>query len=68
VAGILASPYAFIHYLAGTLVAVEPVLRTRPRWLTPFPWLLVVFPLIPVWLMGLAAVLWRSPEPSSSDP
>jgi hypothetical protein len=63
VAGILAGPYAFIHYLSGTLVAVEPVLRTRPRWLTPFPWLLVAFPLIPVWLAGLAAVIWRSPEP-----
>ena len=67
VAGILAGPYAFIHYLAGTLVAVEPVLRTRPRWLTPFPWLLVIFPLIPVWLMGLAAVIRASPEPPDEE-
>jgi Glycosyltransferase family 87 len=63
IAGILAGPYTFIHYLSGTLVAVEPVLRTRPRWLVPFPWLLIVFPLIPVWLTGLAGVVWRSPEP-----
>jgi hypothetical protein len=62
-AGILAGPYTFIHYLSGTVVAVEPVLRTRPRWLAPFPWLLVVFPLIPVWLTGLAAVVRASPPP-----
>jgi hypothetical protein len=30
-AGIVAGPYSFIHYLAGTLVAAEPVLRSRPR-------------------------------------
>lgn len=66
-AGILAGPYTFIHYLSGSLVAVEPVLRTKPRWLAPFPWLLVVFPLIPVWLTGLAGVLWRSPEPDAAD-
>ena len=29
-AGILAGPYTFIHYLSGSLVAVEPVLRTPP--------------------------------------
>jgi hypothetical protein len=62
-AGILAGPYTFIHYLSGTLVAVEPVLRTRPRWLAPFSWLLIFFPLIPVWLTGLAAVVRSSPPP-----
>jgi len=62
-AGILAGPYTFIHYLSGTLIAAEPVLRTKPRWLAPFPWLLVVFPLIPVWLTGLAAVVRQSPAP-----
>ena len=61
IAGIAAGPYTFIHYLAGTLVAVEPVLRTRPRWLTPFPWLLVAFPLIPVWLALLGWVVRSSP-------
>jgi hypothetical protein len=66
--GIIAGPYTFIHYLSGTLVAVEPVLRTRPRWLSPFPWLLIVFPLIPVWLTGLAGVVWRSPEPGAAEP
>jgi Glycosyltransferase family 87 len=64
VAGILAGPYTFIHYLSGTVVAVEPVLRTRPRWLAPFAWLLVVFPLIPVWLTALAGVVARAPEPT----
>jgi len=63
ISGILMSPYAFIHYLSGTLVAAEPTLRTRPRWLAPFPWLLIVFPLIPVWLTGLAAVVRASPLP-----
>jgi Glycosyltransferase family 87 len=66
VAGIVAGPYTFIHYLAGTIVAAEPVLRTRPRWLAPFPWLLVVFPLIPIWLVGLAGVIRSSPEPPSA--
>jgi Glycosyltransferase family 87 len=61
VAGIVAGPYTFIHYLAGTIVAAEPVLRTRPRWLSPFPWLLVVFPLIPIWLAALAGVIRASP-------
>jgi hypothetical protein len=61
IAGIVMGPYTFIHYLAGTIVAAEPVLRTRPRWLTPFPWLLVVFPLIPVWLSGLAWIVRASP-------
>ena len=67
-AGILAGPYTFIHYLSGTIVAVEPVLRTKPRWLTPFPWLLIVFPLIPVWLTGLAWVVRRAPEPDDDGP
>lgn len=66
ISGILMSPYAFIHYLSGTLVAAEPTLRARPRWLAPFPWLLVVFPLIPVWLTGLAWVVRSTPpEPSA---
>ncbi|HEX2140798.1 MAG TPA: glycosyltransferase 87 family protein, partial [Candidatus Limnocylindria bacterium] len=63
IGGILMGPYTFVHYLAGTLVAAEPVLRSRPRWLVPFPWLLVIFPLIPFWLLGLAWVVWRAPEP-----
>ena len=63
IAGILAGPYTFIHYLSGSAVAIEPVLRTRPRWLTPFPWLLIVFPLIPVWLTVLAGVVRSSPAP-----
>ena len=67
-AGILAGPYTFIHYLSGTLIASEPVLRTRPRWLVPFPWLLIVFPLIPVWLTGLAGVVASAPEPGDDDP
>ena len=62
-AGILAGPYTFIHYLSGSLVAFEPTLRTRPRWLSPFPWLLIAFPLIPVWLTVLAGVVRASPEP-----
>jgi hypothetical protein len=57
--GIVLGPYTFIHYLAGTLVAVEPVLRRRPRALVAYPWLLVVFPLIPLWLMALAWTVWR---------
>jgi hypothetical protein len=57
VSGILAGPYTFIHYLSGSLVAVEPILRTRPRLLAPFAWLMIVFPLIPVWLVALAGVL-----------
>ena len=67
-AGILAGPYTFIHYLSGTLIASEPVLRTRPRWLVPFPWLLIVFPLIPVWLTGLAGVVASGPEPGDDGP
>ena len=63
--GIVAGPYTFIHYLSGTLVAVEPVLRWRPRRLAVFPWLLVVFPLIPVWLLGLAGVV--STKPPEAD-
>ncbi len=62
VSGIALGPYTFIHYLVGTLVAVEPLLRRRPRTLVPFPWLLVVFPLIPVWLVALAWLLWRHDE------
>ena len=65
VAGIVAGPYTFIHYLAGTIVAAEPVLRTRPRRLAPFPSLLLVTPLVPLWLVALAAVIRGSPEPDS---
>ena len=61
IGGIAMGPYTFIHYLVGTLVAAEPVLRTRPRWLVPFPWLLIAFPLIPLWLTGLAGVARASP-------
>ncbi len=70
VAGLLASPYLFIHYLAGLIVAVEPVLRRQPRRLAVYPWLLVAFPLIPVWLTGLGATVWRSPrdQPPVAEP
>lgn len=68
VAGVVLGPYTFIHYLAGLVVVVEPILRSRPRWLAPYPWLLVVFPLIPVWLLALAWTMWRSPDRSSPDP
>ena len=63
VAGIVAGPYTFIHYLAGTIVAAESVLRTRPRRLAPFPSLLLVTPLVPLWLVALAAVIRGSPPP-----
>jgi hypothetical protein len=66
VAGVLLGPYTFIHYLAGLVVAVDPILRSRPRWLAPYPWLLVAFPLIPVWLLALAWTMWRSPDPPRS--
>jgi hypothetical protein len=68
VAGLLASPYLFIHYLSGLIVAVEPTLRRRPRSLAVYPWLLVVFPLIPAWLLGLAATLHRTPPAVEPDP
>lgn len=61
IGGILIGPYTFIHYLAGTLVAVEPTLRAHPRWLASFPWLLIAFPLIPIWLAGLAWVVRSTP-------
>lgn len=63
VAGLVLGPYSFIHYLSGLVVTVDPVLRSRPRWLAPYPWLLVVFPLIPVWLLALAWTTWRTPDP-----
>ena len=66
VAGVALGPYTFIHYLAGLVVVIDPVLRSRPRWLAPYPWLMVVFPLIPAWLLGLAWTMWRSPDPPSS--
>lgn len=67
IGGIAMGPYTFIHYLVGTLVAVEPVLRTRPRRLVPFPWLLIAFPLIPLWLTGLAGVVRASPPPPDEE-
>jgi hypothetical protein len=66
IGGILMGPYTFIHYLAGTLVAAEPILRSHPRRLAPFPWLLVVFPLIPFWLLALAWTIWRTPPPGEA--
>ena len=39
----------------------------RPRWLVPFPWLLVAFPLIPLWLTGLAGVVRSSPPPPDEE-
>jgi alpha-1,2-mannosyltransferase len=65
VSGIVLGPYTFIHYLAGLVVVIDPVLRRRPRSLAPYPWLLVVFPLIPMWLVGLAWTMWRTPRPSA---
>jgi hypothetical protein len=65
ISGIVAGPYTFIHYLAGTIVAAEPALRTRPRRLAAFPSLLLVTPLVPLWLVGLAAVIRGSPEPEA---
>jgi alpha-1,2-mannosyltransferase len=64
VSGIVLGPYTFIHYLSGLVVVIDPVLRRRPRSLAPYPWLLVVFPLIPVWLVGLAWTMWRAPRHS----
>jgi hypothetical protein len=68
VSGLVLGPYTFIHYLAGLVVVVEPVLRVRPRWLAPYPWLLVIFPLIPVWLLALGWTMWRSAGPGPPDP
>jgi hypothetical protein len=74
VSGIVLGPYSFIHYLSGLVVVIDPVLRRRPRWLAPYPWLLVVFPLIPMWLLGLAWTMWRTPgveaaaEPQATAP
>jgi hypothetical protein len=65
VSGIVLGPYSFIHYLSGLVVVIDPVLRARPRWLAPYPWLLVVFPLIPVWLLALAWTMWRTPDPGA---
>jgi hypothetical protein len=61
IGGILMGPYTFIHYLATTIVAVEPVLRIRPRRLAIYPWLLVIFPLIPIWLTLLAVTVRSTP-------
>ena len=67
IAGIVAGPYTFIHYLAGTIVAAEPVLRVRPRRLAAFPSLLLVTPLVPLWLVALAAVIRGSPAPEAES-
>jgi hypothetical protein len=67
VAGIVAGPYTFIHYLAGSIVAVEPVLRTRPRRLAAFPTLFLVVPLVPLWLVALAGVIAGSAAPPAED-
>jgi hypothetical protein len=68
VAGIVAGPYTFIHYLVGTIVAAEPVLRRRPRWLAPFPLLLLITPLVPAWLIGLAAAISKAPPDGAEHP
>ena len=62
-AGVILGPYTFIHYLSGLLVAAEPILRTAPRRLAAFPWLALVFPLMPVWLAGIAGVEVASHPP-----
>jgi hypothetical protein len=67
IGGIVMGPYTFIHYLAGTLVAIEPTLRARPRWLTGFPWLLVAFPLIPLWTLALAWVVRSTPPAETGE-
>jgi hypothetical protein len=61
-AGIVLGPYTFIHYLSGLVVSIEPLLRRRPALLAPAPLLLLVFPLMPVWLLLLAAVQYRTSE------
>lgn len=66
VSGIVLGPYTFIHYLSGLVVVIDPVLRARPRWLAPYPWLLVVFPLIPLWLLALGWTMWRTPAPAAA--
>jgi hypothetical protein len=66
VSGILLGPYSFIHYLSGLVVVIDPVLSARPRWLAPYPWLLVVFPLIPVWLLALGWTMWRTPDAAAA--
>ncbi len=58
--GALLGPYVFIHYLIGTIVAAEGLLRTSPRRLAPFPLLMLVAPLTPIWLLLLAALQWRT--------
>ncbi len=68
-AGALASPYLFIHYLAGVLVAVEPLLRKRPRWLAAFPpVMVVVFPLMAVWVALLAVAQYLSAGTTRREP
>ena len=60
ISGVLLGPYTFIHYLTPVLMAAEPPLRRRPRVLAPFPVLMLVFPLMPVWLLLLAAVSYAA--------
>ncbi len=66
-AGIVLGPYTFVHYLSGLLVAAEPVLRARPVRLAIFPWLLLVFPLMPAWLLLFAGVQLSTDGPPVTD-
>ncbi len=66
-AGVILGPYTFIHYLSGLLVAAEPVLRARPLRLALFPWLLLVFPLMPAWLLAFAGVQLTTDGPPVMD-
>lgn len=56
--GIVLGPYTFIHYLVGVLVAVEPLLRERPRRLVAFPLLYLIAPLSHIWSALLGTVTW----------
>ena len=65
--GVILGPYTFIHYISGLLVAAEPILRTRPMRLAVFPWLLLVFPLMPAWLLAFAGVQVATPGETVTD-
>jgi hypothetical protein len=64
--GVVLGPYVFIHYLIGTIVAVEGLLRQAPRRLAPFPLLMLVAPLTPIWVLLLAVVRYRTPIATES--